>query len=88
MDSIQLATSDNQSLDSLSWSIINEEFNSHIETISIQKLNQEEEILLNQTQVKWKAFEKQYHHDMQFNIDSFVRAAKQDSIDSDTSIQF
>lgn len=85
MDSMQLATSDNQSLDSLSWALINEEFNSQIEALSIQKLNDQEATLLNEAQQKWSVFERQYHHDMQFHIDSFIRAAQQDSINADTN---
>ena len=88
MDSIQLASADNQTLDSLSWLLINEEFNSQLEALNIQKLNEQEQSLLSQVEQKWKAFDWQYHHDMQLHIDSFMRAAEQDSIDADTSKLF
>ena len=86
IDSVQLASSDNQALDSLSWSLLNEDFISQLESISNQNLSKKEATMMEETKAHWAKFNFQYHKNMQSQIDSFLRAAKQDSINADTSL--
>jgi len=86
IDSVQLASYDNQALDSLSWSLLNEDFISQFENISNQNLSKKEARMMEETKAHWAQFNFQYHKNMQSQIDSFLRAAKQDSINADTSL--
>jgi|GEM_PF-1739212 len=86
IDSVQLASSDNQALDSLSWSLLNEDFISQLESISNQNLSKKEATMMEETKAHWAKFNFQYHKNMQSQIDSFLRAATQDSINADTSL--
>ena len=86
IDSVQAASIDNQALDSLSWTLLNDEFNDQLNNINLQDLNSKETEAIEATKLKWMQFDRQYHLNMQTQIDSFLRAATQDSINADTTL--